>query len=503
MQSDNLHTGEEVREKLFKGIKKISDAVGGTMGTGGYNGLIEAIESPGHILTNDGITIAQSIVLADPIEDMGRKILLESISRANKQSGDGSSTTCVLTSAILEEGMKHLKDASPMEIKKSLEECVPLIEASINSQKRDITVDDVGSVAAISSEDEKIGAMIQEIYQQIGKEGIIQWDISKTFEDYYTIGSGITIDGAGFMSPYMCDASESGQNTNKIRLKNANILILKQKLTSANELNDIGLSLNNQEIKDLIIFCDEVDPLVISSLVMTRMQRGFRFVLVKMPTLWKDWWFEDLAKATGATIVDALSGLSLKNFKMEHLGKVGNIVITKDNAFIDGILDVSEYIKFLEEEGSDDSKLRIARLNTKTARYFVGAQSDSALAYRRLKVEDALSASHQALQNGIVAGGGSVLASIELNNSVGGNILNIALKIPAKQIASNAGVNILVGYDYKNGFGFDTFSKSFVNMFDAGIVDPANVVLNAVRNAVSVAASVLTASVVVTFPKQS
>ena len=193
---DNLFTSAETREKLMAGVRKVAQAVGATMGSQGINGLIETIESPGHRLTNDGITIAESIQLADPIEDMGRKILLEAISRANKQSGDGSSTTCVLTSAILEEGMKH-PEISPMQLKAELEACIPLIEESINKQKKLITVDEVEAVATIAAESPQIGKTIQEIYQQIGKDGIIQWDISKTFEDYYTIGKGITIEGAG------------------------------------------------------------------------------------------------------------------------------------------------------------------------------------------------------------------------------------------------------------------------------------------------------------------
>ena len=162
---DNLVTGADARNKLIAGVRKVADAVKVTMGTGGSNAIIEAIESPGHLLTNDGWTIANSIVLADPLEDMGRKILLEAINRANKQSGDGSSTTCVLTAAILEEGLKHLDGASPMDIKRALEACVPLIEDAIAKQKRDITVDEVGKVASISAEDESIGAMLQDIYK--------------------------------------------------------------------------------------------------------------------------------------------------------------------------------------------------------------------------------------------------------------------------------------------------------------------------------------------------
>lgn len=509
MIKDTLYVGQDVRDRLMKGIKRCSEAIGGTMGTGGKNGLIETIEHPNHLMTNDGISILSAIHFEDPIEEMGRKILLEAVSRSNKSSGDGSSTTCVLTASILEEGMKHLEEVSPMELKKSLEDCLPIIEESINNQKREVTVDTIGQVASISAEDEKIGALIQEIYQKIGPEGIINWDISKTAEDSFTIGNGITVEGATYYSPYMCDASESGQNTNQIRIKNPTILITKQKITSAIDFNGIAPLLNNKGVKDLIVFCDEVEPLVVPDLIKTRAVQGFRIVLVKMPTLWKDWWYEDLAKASDATVLDATVGLALKDAQLSHLGKFGNISITKENTYIDGIEDLTEYIKSLKEEGSDDSLLRVSRLNTKTARLFIGALSDSALSYKRLKVEDALGASYNALKGGIVAGGGKALmnASRKLTEeNIGHKILRKSLKSPMSQIIMNTGQAIsevqviLASLDGEEGF--DSRTKRHVNMFDAGIVDPAPIVLNACKNAISVAASILTANVLVLLPRE-
>ena len=506
MMQDNLHT-KDVRQALYGGIRKVADAVGGTMGTGGSNAIIEAIESPGHIMTNDGYSIANAIVLKDPIEEMGRKILIESINRANKASGDGSSTTCVLTAAIIEEGMKHLGDASPMEIKRSLEECIPLIAKNVEEHKKDIELNEVGTVATISSEDPAIGKMIQDIYEQVGREGIIYWDISKTAEDAYTIGTGITVDGAGYVSPYMCDATEAGQSTNQIRIKNPYILITKQKISSAADFNSIGATLNGKEVKDLVVFCEDYDPLIVPDLVKTRMMRGFRFVLVKMPILWKDEWYVDLALTSGAKVIDPAAGLPMKELNESHLGRVGNIVVTKDDTFIDGIKDVDAHIAELTQIGDDKSLIRAARLKTKTARYFVGAHSDSALSYRRLKVEDAISASWQALHGGIVVGGGAALRNVtnELPQTVGGAILKIALLSPIKTIMANAGAPegdqtscLIEGGEY----GYDTKSKEVVNMFEAGIVDPTNVVINSSKNAISVAAAVLTAQTVVTLPRE-
>jgi chaperonin GroEL len=508
MKQDNLYTGEEAREKLISGIRKVANAVGGTMGTGGSNAVIEAIENPGHLLTNDGFTIASSIQLADPIEEMGRKILLEAISRANKASGDGSSTTTVLTAAILEKGMDVMKNdgVSPMDIKRSLENCVQRIEDSVNSMKREITVDDVGRVAEISAEDQQIGNTIQEIYQQIGKDGIIYWDISKTTEDRYTIGTGITIEDSGFASPYMCDIDEkSGQLLNVARMKAPRVLLTKQKITTAGDFEGLFKSLDAKGVKEVVIFCDEFEPTIIPQLLQTRVVRGFKTLLVKMPTLWKDHWYIDVAKATGAIVIDPIAGLMHKDIKEEHLGKVGHIIVSKDQVHLDGIADLTDHIQALRDENTDDSILRSVRLNTKTARYFIGAQSDSALSYKRLKVEDAISAAHHALKNGVVAGGGvtlhNAIAALDWDLSVGACILRAALEEPFKQICQNASIEP----DYEQlgeNEGYDTRTKERVNMFDAGITDPANIVLNAFKNAVSVAASILTANTIVTFPRE-
>lgn len=505
MIKDNLFTGDVARTKLIAGVRKIASAVGSTMGTGGANSVIEAIENPGHLVTNDGFTIASAIKLSDPIEEMGRKILLEAISRANKNSGDGSSTTCVLTAAILEEGMKYLKDNSPMDIKRSLEDCIKVIEDSIDKQKKQITVKEVGAVAAISAEDRGIGKMIQSIYKEIGKSGVVYWDISKTSEDSYTVGKGISIEGAGFVSPYMADLDEkSGTFLNIARWKNVNVLITKQKITSAGEFETLFSTLNGQNIKEIVVFCDEYEPNIVADLIKTRAIQGFKTLLIKMPLFWKDDWYQDLAKASGATIIDPALGTSHKTMSMKELGKFGHITVSKEDTFIDGIADLTDYIAQLEKEGTDESKLRASRLNTMTARYFVGAHSESALSYRRLKVEDAISAAWQALNGGIVAGGGVALLTCcaDLPDNIGGKIMKEALKSPMRQIMANAGIE---GIDEPIGggsIGFDTNTKTRVDMFKAQITDPANIVKNEAKNAISVAAAILTANTVVTLPRE-
>ncbi len=489
MTKDTLISGTEARNGLISGIRKASQAVAVTMGSAGKNSIIEDMRMPGYRLTNDGISILESIKFADPVEEIGRKILLEAVSRSNKQSGDGSSTACVLTASILEEGLKHLDQNSAMDIKKSLEACIPLIEESINKQKRDVVKDGVidlellTAVATISAEDEEIGKRIAEIYSQIGTKGIIHWDISKTAEDYYQIGQGINIEGATYVSPYMCDATEAGQNTNQIRLKNPKILVTKQKLTSASDFNELGQKLFAKEDRDLIVFCDDFEPLIINDLILTRAKRGFRIVLVKLPTYWQNQWFEDIALATGAKVSDPATGFPLKDVKLEDLGTVENIVITKEATHLDGIKDLTAHIEALEAEATDDSKLRASRLNTKTARYFVGGISDSYISHRRYKVEDAISAGWHALNGGIVVGGGWALAnaSEELSNE----ILKTALKAPINQISKNMGKK------------YSEASMELENVYD-----PAPIVVNAMRNAISVAASILTAETLVLLPRE-
>ena len=503
MITDNLYIDDEARGRLISGIKKAAKAVGATMGTGGSNAIIEAIENPGHLTTNDGATILGAIHFADPIEEMGRKILLESVSRANKQSGDGSSTTTVLTAAIIEEGIKYTKDHSPMAIKRSLEECVPVLEAAIKANSQDITVDDVAKVATISAEDESIGKLIQEIYSQIGADGIIHWDISKTTEDTYTIGSGITMEGAGAVSPYMFDLDEkTGNFTQSVRWSHPKVMIVRQKITSAADFNALFASLDSNQQREVVIFCDEIEPTVVADLIRTRAVRGFKTVVVKMPVLWKDQWYEDLAQATGAKIIDPALGLSITTAKQEDLGTVANMVITKDDTFMDGIRDLTDHIASIKEQGTDEAELRASRLNTRTARLFIGAASDSALSYKRLKVEDAISAAWQSLHGGIVPGGGVAMvnASKSLSTSIGSIILAHALRAPAQQIAANAGVEADWS-KYTATHGLDSRSGQYVDMVESNIVNPTNVEVNAIKNAVSVAAAVLTASTVVTLPR--
>ena len=505
---DNLHNKEAARDGLIRGIRRCAEVVGSTMGTAGYNSIIEAIEAPQFFSTNDGWTILNAIKFADPMEELGSKILVEAVARANKNSGDGSSTTCVLTAAIIEEGLKYVDKYAPMVIKRSLEGCIPLVEKAVLDQKHNVELNEVGAVATISAEDAEIGAKIQEIYEQIGKDGLIYWEASKTPEDHYTIGRGITINGAGYRSQYMCDVEEaSGRFTGVASLKDAPILIVKEKITSGTQFNKLFDAMYGQGLRDLVLFYDESEPQFITEMVATRAKTKFRVILVKMPVIYGQEWFEDLAAVSNATAIDPAQGVWLKDVNTAHLGKVGNIVITKDDTYIDGLNPelVELHVKHLASDDSDAGKARVARLNTKTARYFVGAHSESALAYRRLKVEDAISAAYHALQGGVVPGGGIALLNAAKSmgvSDVGQEILFNALRAPMMRIINNVATNPAFLDRLGGKMGYDTRTSTVVDMLEAKIIDPVPIILNAVKNSISVATSVLTANAVVLLPKE-
>ncbi len=503
MKKDNLHFSEESREGIINGVRKVARAVGSTMGTAGQNSVIQRFEAPGFMLTNDGWSILDAIELGDPLEELGRKFLREATGRANKNSGDGSSTTCVLTAAILEEGMKHLSEATPMEIKRSMESSIPFISEQLEKMKKDIDIDNVAPVASISAEDEEIGSRIAEIYRKIGKDGIIQWEASRLPNDDYSIGSGLLMEDAGWITPYLNDFDpQTGVVMNEAKARNVPVILIRDKIVNGTAFNSIFNEIFKSGNNDVVIMCEDITPDAVGSLVQTRAQRGFRAILVRMPVLWGDEWWEDIQIATGASVVSKASGLTIAGLKMEHLGTVGNIVVKKDSVYLDGLKDLTKHTLGLKVDGSDSALLRVARLNMRTARYLVGGYSDSAISYRRLKVEDAIGAASEALDGGIVPGGGVALANIEIpGDSIGAKILNAALKSPMQTILKNA--NVPEDTIIEKGKGIDTRTLKVVDMLEAGIVDPKKVVENAVKAAVSVASGILTHGTVVFFPEQN
>lgn len=503
--ADNFLAGTEGREKLITGANKVVDAVAMTLGPGGVNFIAEHTIPPYQITSNDGVTLALSIELEDPYERIGANIIKEVARKADKTSNDGTTTAVVLAGAIIDGGKGA--DIHPMQLKRELEACIPLVEDSLKNQVKEISVSEVGKVASISAEDDSIGAMVQEIYEQIGKDGIIFNDTSRDFKDSYTLDKGVHIPGAGFASPFMADMTEQGQLTTSAVVKNPAIVITRQKINSKDDLVSIG-NITAYNKKTLIIFADDVEAQVVNDLVLTRIRGGIRAIIIKLPIVYKEEWIEDIAKLTGATIIDPAVGLFLKDFKEEMFGTCNEIVTAKQsndegNTFLDGTLSIDEHITALKEKGDDDSLLRAAKLNKKTAKYHVGALSEQALKYRHDKVVDALGASYHALNGGVLAGGGVALrnASKELGDATeGARILSTALHAPARQVAKNA------GYDFdsslEGNIGLNAKTGETVDMVDMNIIDAYQTTLNSFKSAISVASTILTGHVVVTLPPQ-
>lgn len=481
---DNIHQ-EGAREALMTGIKKAKDTIAGTLGPTGYSLVVEDILYPGHMIVDDGWLALKKIKLANSLEQRGVELLKEAVEKSNKESGDGSTTSTILTSKILEEGLRL--NVHGQEIKNSLDKCLPIIEKSLTEQTKQITPLEVGKVATISSGDEKIGALLQEIYEKIGKEGIVELDYSKTLETFYELTEGTRLLNCGFMYSYMANEDKGTRAV----YTNPKILITYQPIKNNQDIEYILKALIGGGTNELVIFCNEIAPEVSNTLAMMHnpaafniAREPFKNLVIKAPTLWKDWLFEDFAKITGAQIVDGTEK-TLKRFNLSWLGTCEKIVTTKDETRVFGTKDISEHLAMLKEAGKKDDQqlLRASWLQTKTAVVKIGSSSDTELSLKRAKIEDARNASYQALQHGIVEGGGKALvkASEELPNTIGGKVLKEALKAPHEQLKQNMNVEEI-----------DTID----------VFDPVVIPKNAVRNAISVAGSILTSNGIITLPKE-
>lgn len=509
----NIHSNAVVG--IANGINICADAVRGTMGAKGKNVVIEQEFYPGHIITNDGATIIDNIVLEDPLEKRGQALIKEATDRSNKNAGDGSTTTVVLLDAILKGGIAS--GATGLDLKHSLDECVPLIEKSIDEQKRKITPDEVKAVAKIAGESEELGKTLAEIYQFIGRDGIIHLEASGTYDTTFSLIDGVRFFDTGYLSPFMVhdpEAVKDGKKESKAIYENPTILVTKRKIQTLNDINPLLERLQEEGKKDLVIFTDDMDSGVASIMVDAHRNHVLNVLIIKAPVLWKNFVFEDFAKVVGATIVEDASGITFKNLPLTALGTCAKIVVDKDETTVIGIADISDHIQSLREIGDNDSLLRLSWLTTKTAILKLGANSESELSYLRLKAEDAINASRLALQDGIVAGGGIALLNAikALPQTIGGKILKEALESPLRQILENAGKKSVdeslptanhfdLNSQYFGGTkGYDAHTEQYVDMFDAGIVDAAKVTKQAVRNAIGIASIVLSTSIALSLP---
>lgn len=497
---DNVLTKEEARAKLIAGANKVADAVKLTLGAAGANGILQSPLQPFHEITNDGVSIAQSIHLTDPYENMGANLMKEIASRADKESADGTTTAVTVAQAIINEGSKV--EAPPMEIMRSLNELLPLIEKSINEQKREITVDEIGKVGTISGESEELGRLLQEIYQKVGKEGIVELDGSGLPSTFYEIIDGVRFRNMGYMGDYCL--TEPG----KAVYDNIKVLVSKEKVENEDQLVHIINGLIGKEIYQLVLLCEDIDLKLASRIALTHMNGKFKMLLLKPPTLFKDWYFEDFAKITGATPIDIKNGKTFKSVALTDLGTCQKIIVSKNETRILGYKEITDHIASIKGGVKDDENLnmRLAWLQTKAAILKIGANSETELSYKKKKAIDAISACHLALEDGVVVGGGIALANTarKLPDTVGGKILRTALLAPLNQIIFNAGKD---GKDFEKGamgghMGFNAKTGEVVDMWEAKIIDPAKVVKNAIRIAISVASTTLTTQIVVKLPEK-
>lgn len=484
--------------RLAEGIRRATDIVARTLGPKGSNVVIQSKLPPYAITTNDGATIIKELMWGDPVENIGLNYAKEMADRSNNNSGDGSTTSLVLLNSILQEGIKS--GVNTLEIKQSLDECLPIIEAAIHDQTKQITVEDIPAVAEIAGESKELAQTLGEIYRAIGKDGIVHLEGSGSYSTSYDLIQGVRFVGTGFLSPYMAT------NGKRAQYEKPAILVTKNKITKLDDINPLLSALIAQEQKTLVIFTDDMDSNVARLLIELQQNptRKINILIIKAPVLWKQYVFEDFAQVTGATIVEDASGVTFKTLQLNHLGTCDTLLCDKDETTVIGIADIRQHVEDLRAEsqnGSTDSKLRLSWLTTKTAILKLGAKSETELSYLKLKAEDAIHSSRLALQSGIAPGGGIALYNcaivLEKIDTIGARILSNALQQPYKRILENANIQSVMLRTYATQ-GYDARTGQMVEMFGAGIVDAAAVVLGAIRNSLGIASTLLTTSAVVT-----
>ena len=509
--------GEEARKALEKGVNQLADTVKITMGPKGRNVVLEK-KFGAPLITNDGVTIAKEIELEDPFENMGAQLVKEVSTKTNDVAGDGTTTATLLAQAIVREGLKNLAaGANPMVMKKGIAKATTAaIEAvKANSQKVNGSAD-IARVGAVSSGDESIGQLIAEAMEKVGHDGVITIEESKTAETYSEVVEGMQFD-RGYITPYMVTDTEKME----ANLDDALILITDKKISNIQEM----LPLLEQVVKTgkkLLVIAEDVEGDALSTLIVNRLRGTLNVVCVKAPGFGdrRKEMLQDIAVLTGGTVISADVGLDLKEAQLDMLGQARQINVTKENTTIVNGAGDSEAIKArvaqiksqIETTTSDydREKLmeRLAKLAGGVAVIKVGAATEVEMKEKKLRIEDALNATRAAVEEGIVAGGGTaylnaipavekLYAETEGDEKTGVQIIARALTAPMKQIAANAGIDGSVVLEKiresgKMGYGFDAYNEVYCEMIPSGIVDPTKVTRSALENAASIASTLLT-----------
>ena len=509
--------GEEARKALEKGVNQLADTVKITMGPKGRNVVLDK-KFGAPLITNDGVTIAKEIELEDPFENMGAQLVKEVSTKTNDVAGDGTTTATLLAQAIIHEGLKNLAaGANPMVMKKGISKATTAaIEAmKANSQKVNGS-DDIARVGAVSSGDEAIGTLIAEAMEKVGHDGVITIEESKTAETYSEVVEGMQFD-RGYITPYMVTDTEKME----ANLDDALILITDKKISNIQELLPV-LEQVVQAGKKLLIIAEDVEGDALSTLIVNRLRGTLNVVCVKAPGFGdrRKEMLQDIAILTGGTVISSDVGLELKEAQLSQLGQARQVKVTKENTTIVNGAGSSEEIKArvgqiksqieVTTSDYDREKLqeRLAKLAGGVAVIKVGAATEVEMKEKKLRIEDALNATRAAVEEGIVAGGGTaylnaipavekLLAESEGDEKTGVQIVARALTAPVKQIAANAGIDGSVVLEKiresgKVGYGFDAYKETYCDMIPAGIVDPTKVTRSALENAASIASTLLT-----------
>ena len=517
--SKEIKFSSDARSAMVRGVDILADTVKVTLGPKGRNVVLEkSFGSP--LITNDGVTIAKEIELEDHFENMGAKLVSEVASKTNDIAGDGTTTATVLTQAIVREGIKNVTaGANPIGIRRGIEAAVvAAVEALKNNAIPVANKEAIAQVAAVSSRSEKVGEYISEAMEKVGKDGVITIEESRGMETELEVVEGMQFD-RGYLSQYMVTDSEKMVAD----LENPYILITDKKISNIQEILPLLESIL-QSNRPLLIIADDVDGEALPTLVLNKIRGTFNVVAVKAPGFGdrRKAMLEDIAILTGGTVITEDLGLELKDATIEALGQAARVTVDKDSTVIvegagnpEAISHRVAVIKSQIETTTsefDREKLqeRLAKLSGGVAVIKVGAATETELKEMKLRIEDALNATRAAVEEGIVAGGGTALANVipavaalELtgDEATGRNIVLRALEEPVRQIAHNAGFEGSIVIDrLKNaelGTGFNAATGEWVNMIEAGIIDPVKVSRSALQNAASVASLILTTEAVV------
>ena len=517
-----LSYGEDARQALERGVNKLADTVKVTMGPKGRNVVLwRAYGTP--LVTNDGVTIAKEIELEDVFENMGAQMVKEVSTKTNDVAGDGTTTATLLAQAIIREGMKNLvAGANPVVMNKGMAKATKVAVATIQKNSQPVKgSEDIARVGTVSSGDEKIGTLIAEAMEKVGTDGVITVEESKTAETYSEVVEGMQVD-RGFLSPYMVTDTEKMEAV----LDDPLILLTEKKISNIQEILPV-LEQVIQSHRQLLIMAEDVDGEALSTLLVNKLRGTLNVLCVKAPGFGdrRKEMLQDIAILTGATVISSDYGLELHEANIAHLGTARQVKAGKETTIIvDGggapeaikertVMIRNEYERSTSEYDREKLQERLARLAGGVAIIRVGAATETEMKEKKLRIEDALNATRAAVEEGIVAGGGTayvnsieevekLIDEVEGDEKTGVQIICRALTAPLRQIASNAGLDASVILEKvknsgKLGYGFDAYKEIYCDMIECGIVDPTKVTRSALENAASISAMLLTTEALV------